>query len=45
LGCKLIKKAVIERALSKVKEDITIKRLVDVRNSAKSAEAFKNAVL
>lgn len=45
LGCKLIKKAVIERALTKVKEDITIKRLVEVRNNARNAEAFKSAVL
>ena len=41
LGCKLIKKAVIEKALNKVKEDPLIARAIETRRSARTPEEFK----
>ena len=45
LGCKLIKKAVIEKALTKVREDISIMRAIEARQAARSPQEFKNNAL
>ena len=41
LGCKLIKKAVIEKALTKVREDSQIANAIEIRQQIKDHDDFK----
>lgn len=41
LGCKMIKKAVIQRALTKVREDAQIARAIEIRKMAQSHAEFR----
>jgi len=45
LGCKMIKKAVIQRALTKVREDPQITRAIEIRKSAGGQAEFKKAYM
>lgn len=45
LGCKMIKKAVIDKALTKVREDLAIMRAVDQRRAARSPQEFKATII
>ncbi len=42
LGCKLIRKAVIDRALTKVSEDKVIKRAIDQRKAHAAGNPFRD---
>ena len=41
LGCKMIKQSVIQKALTKVREDAQITRAIEVRKMAASAQEFR----
>ena len=41
LGCKMIKQAVIQKALTKVREDPQIQRAIEIRKMAPSAAEFR----
>lgn len=45
LGCKMIKKAVIQRALTKVREDPQITRAIEIRKRAGSQAEFKKVYI
>ncbi len=45
LGCKMIKKAVIQRALTKVREDAQITRAIEIRKRAVNQAEFRKAYI
>lgn len=45
LGCEMIKKAVIVKALTKVREDTTIMRAIEARRAARSPQDFKSSIV
>lgn len=45
LGCKMIKKAVIQRAITKVREDAQITRAIEIRKRAVNQAEFRKAYI